>query len=591
MKRNEILDKKERPQDFKKTVKSLFKYYRVFIPLLIAAMVIGVISTGLSLITPYKTSDLIDTISVGLTGLMDLNAVVEICTFLLVLHLISILLGYIQHLFMVEISQRLSRNLRTEINKKIHKIKLKYFDDNNFGDLLSRLVNDVELVSNNLSNNLTHLVASILMLIGSGLMMLIINWKMGSVAMLFSIMGFFFISLIVKKSQKYFVAQRENEGKLNGYIEETYAGHKIVKSYNNEDHVKAEFNKVNEAVYQSDWISAALSSLTQPITTLIGSISYVVICVMGAMMVANGTITFGTIVSFIIFIKLFIQPLSSISQIITTLQSTLAAAERVFGFLDNEDLSPEAENLKSLSNINGDVEFENVSFGYKEDKTIIKNLSVSLKAGQKVAIVGATGAGKTTLVNLLMRFYEVNSGDIKIDGVSIKEISRKNLHDLFGMVLQDTWIFEGTIRENLIYTTPDITDEKLDRVCTELGLKNWIESLPAGYDTVLTEQTTFSGGQQQLLTIARAMLKNAPLLILDEATSSIDTRTEQVVQSAMDKLMHGRTSFVIAHRLSTIKNADIILVIKDGDVVEKGNHDTLLSMDGLYAKMYNAQFK
>ena len=581
---------KEKPKNIKKTLNSLFSYYKKYIPFLIIALLCSIGSTIFSLISPYKISELIDVITVGLTASMDIDAIKNLCIALLSIQGLGLILGYIQRLFVVQVSQKFSKELRTLVFDKVNRIQLKYFDNNNFGDLLSRLVNDVEMIADNLSNNIAHLISSIVLLIGSAVIMVVINWQMGLSAIIFSVLGIAVMTWLVSKSQKYFQENRKNEGELNGYIEEIYAGHKIVKSYNNEKQTRQHFSEINDKVYTSAWKSNILSSLMHPIITLIGNISYVIICIMGAFMVSKNVITFGVIVSFIVFIKLFIQPLSNISQIISTLQTTLAASERVFDFLDNDELKDESKKTKALTNISGNVEFEHVKFGYEKDKTVIHDFSATISAGQKVAIVGATGAGKTTIVNLLMRFYEIDSGDIKIDGVSIQDITRENLHSLFAMVLQDTWIFEGTLRENLIFTTPNISDEKLDVICEELGLLSWINTLPDKYDTILSESTNFSGGQQQLITIARAMIKNAPLLILDEATSSIDTRTEKIIQEAMDKLAKKRTSFIIAHRLSTIKNADVILVIKDGDIAEKGNHYELLEKNGIYANMYNAQF-
>lgn len=580
----------EKPQNIKKTITSLFYYYKKYIPKLIVALVCSIISAGLSLISPSKIANLVDMISVGLTGEMDVAAIQHLCMFLLFLLLLGFIFGYIQRFLLVGISQRFSNELRSSIFKKVNRIQLKYFDNNNFGDLLSRLVNDVENISDNLSNTIAHLVSSIILLISSAIIMVCINWQMGISAIAFSLFGFAVMTWIVSKSQKYFQANRKNEGELNGYIEEIYAGHKIIKSYNNEESTRNKFNEINNKVYESSCKSHTLSALMQPIIAVIGNISYVIICIMGAYMVSRNVITFGVIVSFIVFIKLFNQPLSSISQMITTLQTTLASAERVFEFMENEELSNETDKVISLTDVHGDVEFSHVKFGYNEETPIIHDFNAKIKAGQKVAIVGPTGAGKTTLVNLLMRFYEMNDGDILIDNVSIKNITRENLHDLFAMVLQDTWIFEGTLRENLVFTTPNITDEQIDLVCNKLGLTSWINTLPDKYDTILSERTSFSGGQQQLITIARAMLKNAPLLILDEATSSIDTKTEKIIQRAMDTLSENRTSFVIAHRLSTIKNADVILVIKDGDIAEMGTHAELLAKNEIYANMYNSQF-
>ena len=582
--------KRETPKSIKKTIKALFQNYKRFIPAMVFALIFSVAGTLLSLFSSYKVSDLVDEISLGLTGNINIELVSNMCLFLIALNILSFVFGYLQQLILVTVSQKLSKHLRSTIFAKVNRIKLQYFDNNNFGDLLSRLINDIEMVSDNLSSSIASFASAIILLIGSASIMIFINWKLGLSAIACALVGFFVMTFFVSKSQHFFQENRKNEGELNGYVEEIYSGHKIVKSYNNEAHVTDKFQAINNKVCESAWKANALSSLMHPIVTFIGNASYVLICIMGAYMVSQNIITFGIIVSFVLLIKLFIQPLSNISQIITTLQTTLAAAERVFEFLENEELSDETHKKMKLKRVKGHVNFKHVRFGYEKNKTIIQNFTTFITSGQKIAIVGETGAGKTTLVNLLMRFYEMESGDIKIDNTSIKDITRENLHDLFAMVLQDTWIFEGTLRENLIYTTPNVTDAKLDKVCTELGLMPWIESLPDKYDTILSESTNFSGGQQQLITIARAMIKDAPLLILDEATSSIDTRSERIIQRAMDKLTKNRTSFIIAHRLSTIKNADNILVIQDGDIVEMGRHRELLNKNGIYASMYNSQF-
>lgn len=582
--------KDEKPQNLKNAIKDLFTYYKKFLPLFFIALFFGIGGAAFSLIYPYKTSELMDTISAGLTDVMDLDKIVSLCVFMVAIHICSLILSYIQERIMVTITQKMSHGLRQEINKKTNKITLKYFDSNNFGDLISRLVNDVDSVSSGLSQNLSQLVTAIIMLLGSAFMMLIINFKLAIATIAIAMIGGLVTTILIKKSQKYFNENRKNLGDLNGFVEETYAGHQIVKSYNTEEFVRNEFEVINERLYKSTWISNTLSSLTMPLMGFIGNLSFVIICVFGAYLVSQGLITFGIIVSFVLFTNLFIQPLSSISEIISSLQSTLAAAERVFEFLNQDELCPDNDDLQILKDVKGNVTFENVQFGYT-DELVIKNFNASIKAGQKIAIVGHTGAGKTTLVNLLMRFYEVQDGDIKIDGISIKDISRANLHDLFGMVLQDSWIFHGTLRENLVYIAENVTDEEISAICKAIGLSDWIETLEDGYDTLLTESTTLSSGQQQLITIARAMIKNAPLLILDEATSSIDTRTEKTVQAAMDKLMENRTAFIIAHRLSTIKNADLILVINDGNIVEAGNHETLLAQNGDYATLYNSQFE
>ena len=457
--------------------------------------------------------------------------------------------------------------------------------------MLSRVTNDVDTIGQSLNNSIGSFVSSVTLFLGALIMMFVTNWLMALSAIAASLIGFVLMTVIMSRSHKYFFAQQKELGAIDGHIEEMYSGHLVVKAYNGEEAAEKTFDDINHRLYESAWKSQFFSGLMMPIMNFVGNFGYVVVCVLGAVLAANGSISFGVIVSFMVYIRLFTQPLSQLAQVFTSLQSTMAASERVFEFLDEKEMEDESGKTKKLENARGDVEFRHVKFGYLPEKTIIHDFSAKASAGEKIAIVGPTGAGKTTIVNLLMRFYEVNGGEILIDGVPIRELTRENVHDLFCMVLQDTWIFEGTLRENLVYSKEGVTDQELDRVCRAVGLEHYIKTLPEKYDTVLNEQASLSAGQRQLVTIARAMIENAPLLILDEATSSVDTKTELLVQKAMDTLTEGRTSFVIAHRLSTIKNADLILVLKDGDIIESGNHDELLAKNGFYAELYNSQFE
>ena len=492
---------------------------------------------------------------------------------------------------MATVSQRMTQDMRSGIGEKIDRLPLKYFDSHSTGDVLSRVTNDVDTVNQSMNQSFSTLVSSLCLLVGSAVMMLMTNWIMASAGILAVIAGMLIMSFIIKRSQRYFLQQQIELGNVDGHIEEIYGGHDVVKAYNGETSARREFHKMNDSLYICAWKSQFLSGLMQPLMIFIGNLAYVVVCIVGAILTVKGNITFGTIVAFMVYIRLFTQPLQNLSQAATSIQTMAAACERVFDFLDEDEMASEHETTEVLKNAKGDVAFSHVAFGYTDEREIIHDFSATAQAGQKIAIVGPTGAGKTTLVNLLMRFYELKGGSIDIDGISIKNVTRENVHDQFSMVLQDTWLFEGSIRENLIYNAENISDKKLDEVCEATGITDMIKQLPKGYDTVLDDKVNFSEGQKQLLTIARAMLKDAPLLILDEATSNVDTRTELKVQKAMDKLMYGRTSFVIAHRLSTIKNADLILVLKDGDVLESGSHQELLAQDGFYADLYNSQFE
>lgn len=544
-----------------------------------------------------KALELIDELPVSVYDVIkphiDMEMVTKIAIILAVLFLLSALFGYIENYSMTTISNNFARKLRTNISKKINKLPLKYFDTHEHGDVLSRVTNDVDMIAQNLNNSLSTLVASITMLVGALLMMFITNAVMAGTAIVSSLLGFSLMFLILAKSQKYFELKQSQLGDLNGYIEEMYSGHNVVKAYNGTKDAILEFENLNRKLYESNRKSQFLSGLMQPIMGFIGNFGYVAVCIVGALLALNGHITFGVIVAFMIYIRLFTNPLAQIAQAMTSLQSTVAASERVFEFMDEAEMTDESNLRRSLSKskVRGEIEFKNVKFGYNRNRTIINNFSAKAEPGQKIAIVGPTGAGKTTLVNLLMKFYEINGGDILIDGVSTKDLTRENIHDLFIMVLQDTWLFDGTIGENIRFNKENVSDEDVWRALHTVGVDHFVKTLPGGLDAKINDSDAISGGQKQLLTIARGMIEDAPFLILDEATSNVDTRTEELVQKAMDLLTKGRTSFIIAHRLSTIKNADLILVMKDGNIIEQGNHDELIKKDGFYAELYNSQFQ
>ncbi|SEF55920.1 ATP-binding cassette, subfamily B [Eubacterium ruminantium] len=573
--------------------RKLYAFMHKYIPWVVVSLIMGAAGSVIAVIGPDKLSDIVNEITEGLFGTMNLGRIKSICMLMLILYVLSFIFGYVQSFIMATVTQRVTKSLRREISTKINRVPLKYFDKTSFGDVLSRVTNDVDTIGQTLNQSIGQLISSVTLFFGALIMMFITNVIMALSAIASAILGFIIMMTIMKRSQKHFVAQQVQLGALDGHIEEIYSGHDVVKAYNGEAAAEKTFDEMNTKLYNSAWKSQFYSGLMMPMMGFIGNLGYVIVCVLGAVLVEKGSIGFGTIVSFMIYIRLFTQPLSQMAQVSTSLQSTLAASERVFEFLGEEEMeNEEGKTVKLLpSEVKGDVEFRNVKFGYSPDKTIIKNFSATAKSGQKIAIVGPTGAGKTTIVNLLMRFYETDAGDILIDNISTKSLTRENVHSLFCMVLQDTWIFEGTLRDNLAYSKEGVTDEELDTVCKRVGLHHFVRSLPKGYDTVLNEKTALSAGQKQLVTIARAMIENAPLLILDEATSSVDTRTEAAVQKAMDKLTKGRTSFVIAHRLSTIKNADLILVMKDGDIIETGNHEELIAKNGFYADLYNSQFE
>ena len=583
----------EKAKDFKGSMKKLINYCKPLIPLIIIAILLAFLSSILSIIGPDKLKDMTNEITNGLMSSINLNKIKSIALLLVILYSTSLIFNYFQGFIMATVTQKFSKKLRTEISVKINKLPLKYFDKNSYGDILSRVTNDVDTLGQTMNQSIGTLVTSVTMFLGSLFMMFYTNAIMAITAIISTIIGFALMAVILAKSQKYFNAQQKQLGILNGHIEEMYSGHNVVKAYNGTNESKKKFNEYNNALYESAWKSQFLSGLMPTIMGFIGNFGYVAVCIVGALLTMNGKIDIGVIVAFMIYIRLFTNPLSQIAQAATSLQSAAAASERVFEFLDEEELIDESDKIKVLEKdkVKGNIIFEHVKFGYDEDKLIIKDFNAKAKSGEKIAIVGPTGAGKTTMVNLLMRFYEINGGDIKIDGVSTKELTRDNIHQLFCMVLQDTWLFNGTIKENIIYNNPNVTIDEVKNACKTVGLDHFIKTLPHGYDTEIGDTDSLSSGQKQLLTIARGMIENAPFLILDEATSSVDTRTEELVQKAMDKLMHGRTSFIIAHRLSTIKNADLILVMKDGNIIEQGSHNELIKKNGFYAELYNSQFQ
>ena len=524
---------------------------------------------------------------------MNMDKIKDIAILLACLYIISAIFSYIEGLSMIKVANGYAKRLRTSISEKINRLPLKFFDHNLSGDILSRVTNDVDTIAQSLNNSLSTLVSASTLFIGSIIMMFVTNYIMAITAIVSSLIGFVLMFIILGKSQKYFTRRQTELGNLNGYIEEIYSGLNVVKTCNAKEETTLEFDKLNDKLYDCNRKSQFLSGLMQPIMSFIGNFSYVAVCVVGALLVSKDMISFGTIVAFIMYFRLFTNPLSQIAQAMTSLQTTAAASERIFGLLEDEEMSSEDNITKKLdkNKVKGNIEFKNVKFGYDDDKVIINDFTAKVKAGQKVAIVGPTGAGKTTMVNLLMKFYDINDGDILIDGTSIRDIKRSNVHDLFTMVLQDTWLFNGTVKENIIYNQKHVSDKKVEEVCKIVGVDHFIKTLPDGYDSVISDNDSVSSGQRQLLTIARGMISDSPFLILDEATSNVDTRTEELVQKAMDKLMENRTSFIIAHRLSTIKNADLILVMKDGNIIEQGNHNTLMKKNGFYANLYNSQFE
>ena len=574
-------------------LKELFTYSsKLKVPSAVAFL-FAVAGAVLTIIGPNLLSQITDLISDALGGEIDMAAIGHIGVILLVIYGLSALFTYVEHYIMATVTLELSRDMRQDLSRKINRVPMSYFSKVSYGDILSRVTNDVSTLQQALANSLPSMISAAAQFIGCLVMMFVTEWRMALAAIAVTLVGFLIMAAVMLRSQKYFSARQENLSVLNGYIEEMYSGHDVVRLSRANEQVKETFGGMNAALYDAEWRSQFLSGIMQPLMTIIGNLGYVVVCVLGSALAMSGEISFGVIVAFILYVRLFTSPLSTLAQGMTQMQTAAAAGDHIFDFLHEEELSDETGKRTALADVRGEVEFDHVRFSYPNDpdKSIIKDFSAHIRPGQKVAIVGPTGAGKTTLVNLLMRFFEINSGRIKIDGVPTSEMTRESVHDLFSMVLQDTWLFEGTVRENLVYNKTGVTDQQLEEACRACGIYHFIETLPQGFDTVLDDSIAISAGQKQLLTIARAMIQGNPMLILDEATSSVDTRTELITQQAMDRLTEHRTSFVIAHRLSTIKNADLILVLKDGDIIEQGTHDQLLARGGFYADLYNSQFE
>ena len=587
------MKKKNNLNGIRSAVPRITEYMSSSMGIIIAALVLAALSAVMTIIGPDKIGRIATLMSDGLAGEIDLNAIAQTGIFLVLLYALSAVFSFVQHYVMAVVTLKMSYRMRGELSAKINSVPQKYFNTTSQGDILSRITNDVSTLQQGLTNSLPTIISAATQFIGCLIMMFVTEWRLALVSIAVTLVGMFLMVIIMSRSQRFFSARQKSLGELNGYVEEMYSGHEVVRISRAVRSTGVEFDRLNAVVYDANWKSQFLSGVMQPIMNIVGNVAYVAVCIFGSMLAISGKIEFGVIVSFILYVRLFTSPLTQIAQGMTNMQTASASAHRIFDFLESEDLPDESGKTEQLTDVRGAVSFEHVRFSYPgdPDKIIIKDFSAQVHPGQKVAIVGPTGAGKTTMVNLLMRFYELDSGNIKIDGVPISEMSRENVHRLFGMVLQDTWLFEGTVRENLVYNMDGITDEQLESVCRACGLDKFIHSLPQGFDTVLSESASISAGQKQLLTIARAMLQNAPMLILDEATSSVDTRTELLIQRAMDELTKGRTSFVIAHRLSTIKNADLILVMRDGDVIESGTHDELMQRGGFYAELYNSQFE
>lgn len=581
----------EKSKDFKGTWMKIIRYCKRYLAVIVVALICAVAGTILTILGPDKLSDLTKVITEGIATGIDMERVKSIGLTLVAFYVGSAILSFGQQFIMATVTQNVTKQLRSDISVKINRLPMAYYNKTSTGDVLSRVTNDVDMISQSMNQSIGNLVSAVALFFGSLIMMFKTNVIMTLTTVIATMIGFGLMSLITSHSQKYFSRQQANLGALNGHIEEIYSGHTVVKAYNGEKNAKKVFDELNNNLRDSAFKAQSLSGLMQPLMAFIGNFGYVAVCVMGAVLTMKGYIGFEVIVAFMMYIRLFTQPLAQIAQATQSLQSAAAAGERVFAFLGAEEMSDESDKTEKLGKAEGYVDFEHVKFGYEDtDKIIIHDFSAKAKPGQKIAIVGPTGAGKTTLVNLLMRFHEIQSGDIKIDGISTRDMKREEVRSQFCMVLQDTWLFEGTVRENLVYNTENVSEEKIEAACKAVGLDHFIRTLPHGYDTILNDQVSLSQGQKQQLTIARAMIADKPMLILDEATSSVDTRTELQIQKAMDALMQNRTSFVIAHRLSTIKNADLILVLKDGDIIESGNHEELLAKGGFYADLYNSQF-
>ena len=581
----------EKPKNVKSSMLELLRYLKPWYKPIIISLIFSLVGTLLTIIAPDKLADLTNNISDGLQTGIDMDLIIKSILIILAIYISANLVTCAASYIMITVMQKLAWSMRTSISQKINKLPLKFFDKVTVGDVLSRITNDVDTISSALNSSITTLVQAVVQFVGVTIIMFATSGRLALTAIGSSILGFVLMFFIVSRSRKYFRQQQQNLGDMNGHVEEMYSGHNIVRAYGATAQSKKEFDRINDNLYNSAWKSQFFSGMLMPLMGFVGSLGYVAVCIVGATLTMSGAIRFGTVIAFISYVKLFTNPLSQISQAVSSLMSAGAAGERVFGFLAEEEMPDDSGCTAHIDHVRGKVEFENVRFGYDADKPIIHYFSADIEPGQKVAIVGYTGAGKTTMVNLLMRFYELWSGQIKIDGVLVSQMRRSDVHAMFGMVLQDTWLFDGTYRENIAYGKPGVTDEQIEAACKLVGLDHYIKTLPKGYDTELNDRSSLSAGQRQLLTIARAMVENAPMIILDEATSSVDTRTEVLVQKAMDRLTRGRTSFVIAHRLSTIRDADLILVMDKGDIVESGTHEQLLEKGGLYKELYTSQFE
>ena len=581
----------EKPKNVKSSMLELLRYLKPWYKPIVISLIFSLVGTLLTIIAPDKLADLTNNISDGLQTGIDMDLIIKSILIILAIYISANLVTCAASYIMITVMQKLAWSMRTSISQKINKLPLKFFDKVTVGDVLSRITNDVDTISSALNSSITTLVQAVVQFVGVTIIMFATSGRLALTAIGSSILGFVLMFFIVSRSRKYFRQQQQNLGDMNGHVEEMYSGHNIVRAYGATAQSKKEFDRINDNLYNSAWKSQFFSGMLMPLMGFVGNLGYVAVCIVGATLTMSGAIRFGTVIAFISYVKLFTNPLSQISQAVSSLMSAGAAGERVFGFLAEEEMPDDSGCTAHIDHVRGKVEFENVRFGYDEDKPIIHDFSADIEPGQKVAIVGYTGAGKTTMVNLLMRFYELWSGQIKIDGVPVSEMRRSDVHAMFGMVLQDTWLFDGTYRENIAYGKPGVTDEQVEAACKLVGLDHYIKTLPKGYDTELNDRSSLSAGQRQLLTIARAMVENAPMIILDEATSSVDTRTEVLVQKAMDRLARGRTSFVIAHRLSTIPDADLILVMDKGDIVESGTHEQLLEKGGLYKELYTSQFE
>lgn len=581
----------EKPKNIKSSMLELLRYLKPWYKPIVISLIFSLVGTLLTIIAPDKLADLTNNISDGLQTGIDMDLIIKSILIILAIYISANLVTCAASYIMITVMQKLAWSMRTSISQKINKLPLKFFDKVTVGDVLSRITNDVDTISSALNSSITTLVQAVVQFVGVTIIMFATSGRLALTAIGSSILGFVLMFFIVSRSRKYFRQQQQNLGDMNGHVEEMYSGHNIVRAYGATAQSKKEFDRINDNLYNSAWKSQFFSGMLMPLMGFVGNLGYVAVCIVGATLTMSGAIRFGTVIAFISYVKLFTNPLSQISQAVSSLMSAGAAGERVFGFLAEEEMPDDSGCTAHIDHVRGKVEFENVRFGYDEDKPIIHDFSADIEPGQKVAIVGYTGAGKTTMVNLLMRFYELWSGQIKIDGVPVSQMRRSDVHAMFGMVLQDTWLFDGTYRENIAYGKPGVTDEQVEAACKLVGLDHYIKTLPKGYDTELNDRSSLSAGQRQLLTIARAMVENAPMIILDEATSSVDTRTEVLVQKAMDRLARGRTSFVIAHRLSTIRDADLILVMDKGDIVESGTHEQLLGKGGLYKELYTSQFE